>query len=381
MVRADGSLDPLGKRGGPAMSEIKIVFCWTGLTGYMPACWRALSKMPGVDIRVFIEKRRISSQHAFQLESMKGISFQIRDREDDENTDSWIEQIAAFEPDLIQATGWFSRLSQAVVRAPKLTQIPKILGLDHQYRGTIRQRMAPFILNRYLHRFDAVCVPGERAAGYARHLGFQEQQIERPLYGFDYKGFFASGQKRAHNPWPKRFLFAGRYCHDKGVASLVDAYRLYRTHVCNPWPLSCCGMGECASMFESVEGVTDLGFCPPNRMPELFAEHGVFVLPSLYEPWGVVLGEAAASGLPVIATSACGSSVELVRSYYNGLVCAPDHAERLCEAMVWMHHHYEELPRLGERSARLAEPYSAEMWATSWLEIAEKLRGHHDHLP
>jgi len=44
--------------------------------------------------------------------------------------------------------------------------------------------------------------------------------------------------------------------------------------------------------------VHDKGFVQPSDLPNIFAQAGVFILPSRYEPWGVVIGEALASGLP-----------------------------------------------------------------------------------
>lgn len=357
------------------MSGLRIAFCWTGLTGYMPSCWRALAKLPDVEQRIYIETRRASTaQHAFREDGLDGLRVRVRERDDCAGVGAWLDELVEFRPDLVEVTGWVGRLQRAVVRSPRLSSTPKILGLDLSYRGTWRQRLAPYVLRSYLRRFCAVCVPGERAAAYARHLGFAEAQIERGLYGFDYDGFAEAAQARPVLPWPARFVFVGRYCEDKGVDVLLKAYRCYRLRVPRPWPLTCCGMGPLADAVCREEGVTDAGFLQPEQMPGFLAGQGVFILPSRYEPWGVALGEACASGLPVIASRACGSTAELVRAYDNGLLCEAGSSESLVDAMLWMHGRADELPVLSARSQALARPYAAQAWARSWYALAVKRR-------
>ncbi|MDA3924623.1 MAG: glycosyltransferase family 4 protein [Kiritimatiellae bacterium] len=353
------------------MDKLKIAFCWTGLTGYMPSCWKALDGFENVEVRLYIEKPLASTQNQFKPDSLEGLSYRIRNREDVLNSREWINDILDFGPDLIEVTGWYGRLPRAVARSRALNAVPKILGLDHQYYKTLKQRVAPLVLKPYLHRFQGVAVPGERASAYAAHLGFDENKICRCLYGFDFNVFTEAGRARFQkNDWPRSFIFAGRYCSDKGIEVLLDAYHRYRDAVVDPWPLTFCGMGELASFLENEKGVSDVGFFPPERLPALFAQHGVFVLPSLHEPWGVVLGEACASGMPVITTSACGCSVELVQSGENGLVCLPGNPADLCRSMLWMHDNYELLPSMGCRSQDMARPFSAENWAVKWRDLA-----------
>jgi len=97
---------------------------------------------------------------------------------------------------------------------------------------------------------------------------------------------------------------------------------------------------------------------------------------SHFEPWGVAIAEAAASGLPLICTTACGASVDLVRPYYNGLLAAPRDVDGLARAMQWIHEHESELPIMGKRSHALAEAFSAEAWAARWHNyLLEALEG------
>jgi glycosyltransferase involved in cell wall biosynthesis len=248
-----------------------------------------------------------------------------------------------------------------------------MMGMDTPLTGTWRQWLGRFKLAGYVGKMSRVIVPGERAWQYARFLGLPESRIRRGLYGIDFAGLSSLHAARAV-AWPKRFLFTGRYTAVKGIDTLAAAYRLYRGQVRDPWPLTCCGQGPLADVLRKTEGVEDRGFVQPADLRQIMLESGVFVLASTYDPWPLVIVEACAAGLPVICTEACGSSVELVRSQFNGLTVASGDATSLAAVMRWTHDHENLLPTMGERAVRLAEPYSADLWAERWMHIMQELR-------
>jgi glycosyltransferase involved in cell wall biosynthesis len=247
--------------------------------------------------------------------------------------------------------------------------------MDSPWQGTVAQRLARFRLAGLVKRLDLAVTSGDRSYQYARHIGVPENRIRSGYYGFDNQLFcgVASERSVAAGGWPRQFLFVGRYVPDKDLATLVKAYSLYRTSVSRPWGLTCCGAGVDAELLKGITGVVDAGFVPPRELPSVFRGHGAFVLPSLFEPWGVVIAEAAASGLPVVCTTACGAGVDLVRPYYNGLTVTTQDAPELARAMRWIHEHESELPKMGQRGQALAQPYSAEAWATRWYNYFREL--------
>ena len=121
--------------------------------------------------------------------------------------------------------------------------------------------------------------------------------------------------------------------------------------------------------------MVDAGFKSPKDLPDVFSRHGAFVLASRFEPWGVVLAEAASSGLPIICSTACGASADVVRPYFNGITVASGDVSGLARAMRWIHDHESELPVMGARGSALAEAHSSEAWATRWhnylLDVVE----------
>jgi glycosyltransferase involved in cell wall biosynthesis len=120
------------------------------------------------------------------------------------------------------------------------------------------------------------------------------------------------------------------------------------------------------------QGVENRGFVQPAQMIDVLREHGAFVLASNYDPWPLVIVEAAAAGLPVVCTEACGSAVEVVRTNYSGVLSATGDAPALADALRWMHDRHQQLPTVGARGRELAAAYSAQMWAARWSEAARQ---------
>ena len=107
---------------------------------------------------------------------------------------------------------------------------------------------------------------------------------------------------------------------------------------------------------------------PRSAIRDEYANADVFVLPTLSEGSATVCYEALAAGLPVVCSESVSASVELVRSYHNGITVATGDAGGLARALRWMHDHASLLPEMGSRGRNAAAAFSAQAWATRWSE-------------
>jgi len=120
-------------------------------------------------------------------------------------------------------------------------------------------------------------------------------------------------------------LFVGRLLEEKGVRVLLDAFARMTLSQAD-LVLLLAGDGPRRKEFEALAaasglpGVRFLGFESQAQLVELYAAADVFVLPSLVEPWGVVVNEAMASGLPVVLSDQVGAAADLVIDGANGFV-------------------------------------------------------------
>jgi glycosyltransferase involved in cell wall biosynthesis len=208
---------------------------------------------------------------------------------------------------------------------------------------------------------------------YAKSLGFKDKYIIKNLYSINFTKFDEIANIRAKNKWPKSFLFVGRYIKIKGIHILISAYQRYRNYVVDPWELYCCGDGPYKNELSKVPGIKDYGFIQPDGLPDIFLQSGVLVMPSLREPWGLAIVEGCAAGLPILCTDVCGSSDDVVKNYYNGIIIPPNNIDALTKALHWFHCNYDKLPEIGKRSVSLAEPYSAQNWAANFLDYIKSL--------
>ena len=312
---------------------MRILFAWSGLTGYMGDCWRELAKAPGVELKISVDMAGSLYGGNFEAENV----MRNLDWSDRLPSDGWT-------PDVVFTVGWRNALCReaALRRWGEATR--KVCCFDMPWEWRLRKIAARFVLWRYLRRFDAAFVPGVVARRYARWLGFKQA----------YDGLFATNLRRfgAH-VGGGGFLYVGRESPEKGLDILREAYELYRKNG-GTWPLGI------------VSGVS------PDVLGEIYAKADCFVLASRHEPWGVVLVEAAAAGLPIICTDACGARHEVVKG--NGIVVKAGSVREMAEAMVMMGNGEWGMGN-GERGRELAKPYSCEAWAERVLGICKKLTG------
>ena len=89
----------------------------------------------------------------------------------------------------------------------------------------------------------------------------------------------------------------------------------------------------------------------------------VFVLPSRSEPWGMVLNEAAAAGLPLVATEAVGAAHDLIEPGANGFRVPVNDVAALAEALRALEADAELRRAYGERSREVVGRFRPEAWA------------------
>jgi glycosyltransferase involved in cell wall biosynthesis len=103
-----------------------------------------------------------------------------------------------------------------------------------------------------------------------------------------------------------------------------------------------------------------LGFQDWDQLPRFYAAADLFVLPSRREPWGLVVNEAMASGLPVLATRRVGAVQDLVLEGQTGFVVPENDADALASAIDRACQSTDRLRTMGEEAQKLIEPWNYE---------------------
>lgn len=278
-------------------------------------------------------------------------------------------EVAAFlertQPDIVIVSGWNYKSYMKAMRE-SAGRFVRALSMDNQFRWKLKQlggiAAAPWMLHPY---FDVVFASGPRQRHFASKLGFGHSKIFEGYLSCDWPLFSAQA---ADFEKPGKFIFAGRVVDHKGIEPLMEGYQRYRSGSKNPWPLEIIGAGPLETKVRGQRGVDLKPFKQPNDLAAAFRDASCFILPSIFEPWGVVLHEAASAGLPLIASAEVGSGDVVLRHGWNGLLLDRVDAQSIAEALDRMSSlNRQELRKLGERSSQLARDLTPAIWAeTFW---------------
>lgn len=154
------------------------------------------------------------------------------------------------------------------------------------------------------------------------------------------------------------FLYVGRLAAEKRAEQIIHAFRLASESLPRGViHLIMAGTGPCEAELRAAAspGVTFLGFLERrSRLPDLYANCDAFVFASVTETLGLVVLEAMASGLPVIAAPAGGVRDHL-RDGRNGLAYPEGDAGAMAQAMVKLAEDWGLTQRLSRGARRTAE--------------------------
>jgi glycosyltransferase involved in cell wall biosynthesis len=282
---------------------------------------------------------------------------------DSSTRDLMFERVSAFNPDVVLIGGWADREYLAVCRKMRAKGTVVVSGCDTQWKGSIRQYLAAFTAPLHVRRaIDVLWVSGERQRMLASALGYKGDRCWDGNYACDWNLFSSARSRDSRTDERPYFLFVGRYVQEKGIDTLVSAFQIYKDSVAEPWNLVCAGSGPLADTIRTSDAL-DRGFVQPQDLPDLMSGASGFILPSRFEPWGVVIQEAAAAGLPLICSDACGASVHLLRDCFNGFTFPVGNAAALAERMARITLlDDEQRVAMAEHSFQLSRQYTPQRW-------------------
>jgi glycosyltransferase involved in cell wall biosynthesis len=348
----------------------RIAVLWEHLTGYTQAALEAL--LQAGPTRLFVVQRSIED-HARFAPFLRDRCEVISLGADRSATADWLDRLEAFAPELAIVTATkdagFRRAARRlhargaiVVWASDVPPRP----LWRDLYGVVRSRTG------FCRGYDVAFVSGQKAAEYARRIGFPRNRVFTGLYTCDTRLFRTVGLERhasgASEEWPRRFLFVGQFITRKGLDILIDAYRQYRKGTTDPWELWCAGTGPLRSLLDGVEGVRVMGFLTPDECAAAMGRAGALVLPSRIDHWGVVIHEATCAGLPVIASRNCFAAVDLVQDGINGFIFPSGDVPRLAHLLADCASHGR-ARAMGQESLRLSYRADPDLFAATVLDF------------
>ena len=121
--------------------------------------------------------------------------------------------------------------------------------------------------------------------------------------------------------------------------------------------------------------IEHLGYKSPDEIQDYVKDAGCFVLPSVYEPWGVVVHEAALMGLPMLCSNRIQAATAYLKEDENGFAFDPLDEEEMAAAFSkMMRLSDEKLAEMGSESHRLGMSYTTADWAQRAMEFVAEGR-------
>ena len=209
-----------------------------------------------------------------------------------------------------------------------------VSAITEQGRGRIRKG-----LRRMLQRHvDAAIVSGESGADYMRGIGTAPDKIFKVPYATDVDRFASLSLHRC-GASANRLLYVGQLIERKGLLQFIEALSAWLgAHATFAVELVIVGDGPLRTSLESLSTPTNLqltftGNLDYFKMPEIYAQAGVFVFPTFADTWGLVVNEALAAGLPVLGSAYSQAVQELVVDGWNGWLFRADQRAEMYDAI------------------------------------------------
>ena len=236
---------------------------------------------------------------------------------------SWLKIVFQFKPHVINLTGYNELGTLPVILFSKFLGIKTIITIESVAHLGGRLSALKGIYKKLVYfLIDGVYSYGLNTNRFLFEQGVPKSKILAFLNAFDQANFKLSGHpKKEEKPY---LLYVGRLSPEKNIDALVELMNEINQE------LIIIGDGPERKRLEKISGknIQFLGAIAWSKLPDYYAGAACLLLPSTYEPWGMVANEAQAMGKPIICTAACGCANDLVISGFNGLVVSDFRADK-----------------------------------------------------
>ena len=258
--------------------------------------------------------------------------------------------VRRWRPDVIHAHDWL--VTQTAITVAGVTGCPIVTTIHATETGR-HQGWLPAPLNRAIHSVERWLVHESAAlitcSGFMRDEVTRSLQAEPELVHIVPNGIEAAiwrsspaarraARARYQDPGAPLIVFAGRLVHEKGVQTILAALPTLRARhpglrlvVAGSGPYEA-QLRDRARVLRVSRAVSWTGFVGDVELAALLGAADALVVPSLYEPFGLIALEAAAARAPR-AVADTGGLRDLIDANLTGVRFAPGDPRALAEAV------------------------------------------------
>ncbi|HYM09316.1 MAG TPA: glycosyltransferase [Bryobacterales bacterium] len=285
-----------------------------------------------------------------------------------------LRHLRRFGPDCLLIHGYSYWTQMQAMRWAIRHRIPYFLWADsnaHKLQATGALPAVKKVCLRYFCRHAAGALTiGSSNEAFWRYYGVGPERWFRSPLAVDNDSFRSqaqvwrsekAGQRQALGlPSGRLLLYVGRFAPQKNLDTLLEAVAICRRGAGPHLSLALVGDGPEKAGLERLirrlrlDDVFVFGFQPQSELPRFYGIADALVLPSSDEPWGLVVNEAMASGLPVLLSKSVGCLPDLLEEGGNGFSFDAKDAAALAAVLERFGRLDDgEIERMGSRSARL----------------------------
>jgi glycosyltransferase involved in cell wall biosynthesis len=277
--------------------------------------------------------------------------------------------VSSFSPDLVYVSG---RMDKGYLKTIKkhLTKIPIVMGCDTQLNRGFKQKVQKILANFLYHQyFTHIWVAGKRQYAFAKYIKFKEEQILSNLYSGDTNLFSNIVKPKSIK---RRILFVGRLEKIKNIDKLIDAWNKITDPIKDDWILTLIGEGVFEATAKQIKGIEVTGYLEQEKMIPYITESSFFCLPSINEPWGVVVHELSSAGMPLLLSRKVGAGDDFLINGFNGYFINENSTIDIKNGLLkLMKLDEDKFKTMGLRSKELAQRISSKISAASLISVLE----------
>ena len=343
---------------------MKLVVLYEELAGYFISSIEHFAQTTKIEV-VIIHKSS-NAVAPFKLETSQYIQLKNRDEISEQQLYDFVNKL---QPNYLFCGGWAHKPYLKICKNFN-RKIPVAVGFDNQWIGNLKQRLSAIYAQFYFKKlFDKAFVPGTLQKKFAQKIGFKEKDILLGAYCCDYNlfsGIYTNTVNKKQEHFPKVFLYTGRYSQEKGITDLWDAFvELGDDH---DWELWCVGVGAIPPIKHPK--IKHFGFVQPKELAPIIEKSGVFILPSHFEPWGLVVHEYAAAGFPILCATKVGASEVFLENNINGFSFSPGNKSEIKNVLNKIIQMEEsKLIEMSIKSHQISTKITNETWTATFKQL------------
>jgi glycosyltransferase involved in cell wall biosynthesis len=277
------------------------------------------------------------------------------------------------------------KITRAAHRGGSVTLLMSDSWAGVSPRNPVREMIKAAVLRRL---YDGAIVSGIHSWNYLRKFGFRAETLWTGVDVVDNEHFRSSSDThdvstvsaRPQLDLPnKYFLVPGRHAPEKNLVRFMHAFSAYRREG-GSWSAVLVGSGPLSPVLMGLtkklgleHAVVFTGWAAYSDLPAYYSRSRAVVLPSVSEPWGLVVNEAMAAGKAVLVSSQCGCVPELVRRGVNGYTFDPLNVRELSSLLLRVSSADCDLAALGRNGAKMIQAFTLETRALAIRDCVETM--------